>query len=488
MDPEQTRSAISSVPKDLFVGGYWTPAEGNRTMPVENPATGDVLCAVADADRSDAVRAIRAAADAQAAWAATPPRQRSELLRAGYQALLEAQDSLALVISAEVGKPFAQARAEVEYAAEFLRWFAEEAVRVAGSFVHHPENPARRTIVMRRPIGPSLLITPWNFPLAMGTRKIGPALAAGCCVVLKPAPQTPLSALALAEILTRVGVPGGVVNVVPTSAASPIVTEILATGLVRKLSFTGSTAVGKRLLEQCAASVISTSMELGGNAAFMVFDDADIDAAVESAMAAKMRNMGQTCTSANRFYVQAGIAEPFAKRLVERYRGLRMDLQQPALGDVGPLIDGTAIRKVDRLVRDATRRGATVLLGGAAAEGRGHFYPPTVLAGVSPESELCSTEIFGPVAALMTFEDEADVVAHANATEFGLAAYVFTRDLSRALRVSEQLEVGCVGLNTGTISDPTAPFGGVKQSGLGIEGGPDGIKEFLETKTVAVQL
>ncbi|MFC3897629.1 NAD-dependent succinate-semialdehyde dehydrogenase [Lentzea rhizosphaerae] len=473
------------VPKQLFIAGTWVDAADGATMPVDNPATGEVVCHVADAGAKDAQLAVDAAVRVQEEWAATAPRARSEILRRAYDIIISRTDELALLMTTEMGKPLAEARGEVAYAAEFFRWFSEEAVRIEGGFGTLPDG-RNRMLLMRRPVGPCLLITPWNFPLAMGTRKIGPAIAAGCTMVLKPAPQTPLSSLVLAEILREAGLPDGVLNVVTTSKPGEVVEPLLRGGRIRKLSFTGSTGVGKLLLEQCAEQVVRTSMELGGNAPFIVFDDADLDKAVDGAMVAKMRNMGEACTAANRFFVHRDVAEEFAVRLSARMSALNVGPGTEPGVDVGPLIDRNGRRKVERLVEDAVQRGARVLAGGRTPDGPGSFYPPTVLSRVSPDSDLMGTEIFGPVAAILTFDDEDEVVRQANDTEWGLVGYVFTESLDRALRVSERLEAGMVGLNTGLVSNPAAPFGGVKQSGLGREGGRVGIDEFLDYKYVAV--
>ena len=476
---------MMEVPKQLFIGGTWVDAADGATMPVDNPATGEVVCHVADAGAKDAQLAVDAAVRVQEDWAATAPRARSEILRRAYDIIISRTDELALLMTTEMGKPLAEARGEVAYAAEFFRWFSEEAVRIEGGFGTLPDG-RNRMLLMRRPVGPCLLITPWNFPLAMGTRKIGPAIAAGCTMVLKPAPQTPLSSLALAEILREAGLPDGVLNIVTTSKPGEVVEPLLRGGRIRKLSFTGSTGVGKLLLEQSAEQVVRTSMELGGNAPFIVFDDADLDKAVEGAMVAKMRNMGEACTAANRFFVHRDVAEKFAVRLAARMSSLKVGPGTEPGVDVGPLIDQNGRRKVERLVEDAVQRGARVLAGGRRPDGPGSFYPPTVLSRVSPDSDLMGTEIFGPVAAILTFDDEDEVVRQANDTEWGLVGYVFTESLDRALRVSERLEAGMVGLNTGLVSNPAAPFGGVKQSGLGREGGRIGIDEFLDYKYVAV--
>jgi succinate-semialdehyde dehydrogenase / glutarate-semialdehyde dehydrogenase len=476
---------VIDISKRLFIGGAWLDAVEGATMPVDDPATGEVICHVADAGPKDALLAEDAAVRAQEGWAATAPRARSEILRRAYEIIVSRADDLALLMTTEMGKPLAEAMGEVAYAAEFLRWFSEEAVRVEGSFGTLPDG-RNRMLLMRQPVGPCLLITPWNFPLAMGTRKIGPAIAAGCTTVLKPAPQTPLSSLVLADILREAGLPDGVLNVVTTSKAGDVVEPLLRGGRIRKLSFTGSTQVGRLLLAQCADTVVRTSMELGGNAPFIVFDDADLDVAIEGAMTAKMRNMGEACTAANRFFVHRSVVDEFAERLATRMGSLVVGPGTRAGVDVGPLIDEAGCRKVHRLVEDAVQRGARVLVGGVRVDGPGRFYPPTVLTGVSPDSELMSTEIFGPVAAILTFEDDDEVLRRANDTDWGLVGYVFTRSLDRALRVSERLETGMVGLNTGLVSNPAAPFGGVKQSGLGREGGRLGIDEFLEYKYVAM--
>jgi succinate-semialdehyde dehydrogenase/glutarate-semialdehyde dehydrogenase len=481
----RTFDVVSTVPKQLFIAGTWADAGAGATMPVDDPATGEVLCHVADGDTDDGQRALAAAVEAQAQWARTAPRTRSDILRRAYEIVLSRTDELAALMTAEMGKPLAEAKGEVAYAAEFLRWFSEEAVRIDGALATLPDG-RNRMLLMRQPVGPCLLITPWNFPLAMGARKIGPAIAAGCTMVLKPAPQTPLSSLALAEILTEAGLPAGVLNVVTTSRAGEVVEPLLRSGQIRKLSFTGSTPVGRTLLGQCADKIVRTSLELGGNAPFIVFDDADLDVAVAGAMVAKMRNMGEACTAANRFFVHSSVAEDFGARLAERMGSLIVGPGTRPGVDVGPLIDRAGRGKVEDLVADAVARGARVLVGGEAPDGPGYFYPPTVLADVAADSRLLQTEIFGPVAAILTFDDEDEVVRAANDTEWGLVGYLFTRNLDRALRVSERLEVGMVGLNTGLVSNPAAPFGGIKQSGLGREGGRVGIDEFLEYKYVAV--
>lgn len=480
-----TDPALQHVPTDLFIGGEWVPAGSGARFDVDDPATGRPIASVADAGPEDGLRALQAAADAQAELAASSPRQRADWLTAAYHAVMDRADELALVMTLEMGKPMAEAKGEITYAAEFLRHFAGEALRISGSYQQAPAGDAR-FLVMRQPVGPSLLITPWNFPMAMGTRKIGPALAAGCTSVIKPAHQTPLSMLALVDILAEVGVPSGAVNAVTTSRAGELMEPMIRSGLARKLSFTGSTKVGKILLEQCAEKVLRTSMELGGNAPFIVFDDADLDDAVAGAMAAKMRNMGEACTAANRIYVHASIADDFGARLAQEMSARTVGPGTQEGVDVGPLIDRAAQDKVRDLVADAVDGGAQVLTGGEVPDGEGYFYPPTVLTGVARDARMASEEIFGPVAPLTPFTTEAEVVALANDTPFGLVSYVYTRDLDRALRMAEALESGMVGLNQGVVSNPAAPFGGIKESGLGREGGAVGIEEFLEVKYVGI--
>ncbi|TDE92861.1 NAD-dependent succinate-semialdehyde dehydrogenase [Occultella glacieicola] len=479
------REAIASVPTGLFIGGDWR--QTSPTMGVEDPSTGETLCEVADAGHDDALAALAAAAEAQAGWAATAPRERSEILSGAYRLIMEQTDRLALIMTLEMGKPLAESRGEVAYAAEFLRWFAEEAVRIDGGYMTAPAGGSR-FLVSRQPVGPSILITPWNFPMAMGTRKIGPAIAAGCTSVIKPASQTPLSTLALVDILVRAGLPDGVVNVVTTSRTDEVMTPLILDPRSRKLSFTGSTPVGKHLLELCARTVMRTSMELGGNAPFLVFEDADLDAAVDGAMLAKMRNIGQACTAANRILVQRGVADEFADRLTARMRELPMGRGVEDGVVVGPLINADAVDKVHALVSDAVGRGASVRTGGEPVDRPGHYYPATVLTGVPSEADMASTEIFGPVAAITPFDTEEEAIAMANDTPFGLVSYAYTRDLARGIRVSEALEAGMVGLNQGVVSNPAAPFGGIKESGLGREGGFLGIDEFLETKYVGISV
>lgn len=487
MSASTESGVVDAVGKELFIGGKWVAAQSGKTFPVVDPATGKELCQVADASPADGVAALDAAVAAQADFAKMAPRERGEILRRAYELLMKRQEELALLMTLEMGKPLAESKGEIAYAAEFFRWFAEEAVRIDGGYATAP-NGVGRFLITKQPVGPTLLITPWNFPMAMGTRKIGPAIAAGCTSVIKPAAQTPLSMLALAGILAEAGLPEGVLNVISTSDSGGVMEPLIRDGRARKLSFTGSTGVGRKLLEQCADKILRTSMELGGNAPFLVFDDADMDAAIDGAMQAKMRNIGEACTAANRFYVQRGVVEEFSRRLTERMQALPMGRGTEKDVVVGPLIDDKAVDKVKELVKDATDRGAKVLTGGSAVDGPGHFYQATVLTDVPQEARLTHEEIFGPVAPITPFDTEEEAIAEANDTEFGLVSYVFTSDLKRALRVSEALEAGMIGLNQGIVSNPAAPFGGIKQSGLGREGGSVGIEEFLEIKYIAVAL
>jgi succinate-semialdehyde dehydrogenase/glutarate-semialdehyde dehydrogenase len=481
------QEVIKGCPTELFIGGKWRAAEGGKTFGVEDPSTGTTLCEVADGSPADGLAALDAAVAAQADWAATAPRERGEILRRTYELMTERADELALLMTLEMGKPLAESKGEVAYAAEFFRWFAEEAVRIEGDYQVAPSGRGR-VLVMRQPVGPCLLITPWNFPSAMGSRKIGPAVAAGCTMVMKPASQTPLSMLKQAELMTEAGLPPGVLNVVTTSHSGAVMEPLIKDGRARKLSFTGSTEVGRKLIEQAADKVLRTSMELGGNAPLIVFGDADLDKAVDGAMLAKMRNGGEACTAANRMYVHSSLMDSFAAKLTERMSALNVGRGTQEGVDLGPLIDAKQRDKVKELVEDAVAQGAKVLLGGKVAEGNGYFYPPTVLADVPATARVQKEEIFGPVAPLTSFETEDEVVRMANDTEFGLVSYLFTKDLNRALRVSERLETGMVGLNQGIVSNPAAPFGGVKQSGLGREGGSVGIHEYLEVKYLAVAL
>jgi succinate-semialdehyde dehydrogenase/glutarate-semialdehyde dehydrogenase len=481
------RKVVDAVDPRLYVGGQWRDASGGRTLPVEDPATGETLSEVADATVEDAAAALDAAVAAQADWAATPPRERGELLRRAYEVIIARSDDLALLMTLEMGKPIAESKAEITYAAEFFRWFSEEAVRIDGRYSVAP-NGVGRLITMKQPVGPCLLITPWNFPMAMGTRKIGPAVAAGCTMVVKPARQTPLSMLALAKILEEVGLPAGVLNVVTTSSSGSTMEPLIKDPRLRKLSFTGSTEIGRKLAGQAADGLLRLSMELGGNAPFIIFEDADLDAAVEGALIAKMRNIGEACTAANRFHVAAPVAERFASELADRMGSMKVGRGTDDGVQVGPLIDQAAREKVDELVGDAVQRGARALVGGKQRDGRGYFYAPTVLADVSKDARVLREEIFGPVAPVAAFDSERKAVAAANDTEYGLVAYVYTSDLKRAFRVVEGLETGMVGLNQGIVSNPAAPFGGVKASGFGREGGREGIDEYLEIKYVAMSL
>ena len=476
---------IATINTGLFIDGAWTPALSGATFAVENPATGVVLARVADGGPADAELAIRAAGRAQKSWGKTSPRSRSEILRRAYEILMSRQEELALVITSEMGKPLADARGEVAYAAEFFRWFSEEAVRVGGDHTITGDGQ-HRILVTREPVGPCVLVTPWNFPLAMGTRKIGPAIAAGCTIVFKPAELTPLTSLALVDILMEAGLPRGVLNVVTTSQAGSVVEPWMDSGIARKVSFTGSTAVGKLLLAQASRNVMRSSMELGGNAPFIVCADADLDRAVDGAMVAKMRNMGEACTAANRMFVHRSVATEFAEKLAARMSELSVgDGAQDGV-NVGPLIEEKALLKVQGLVDDAVARGASVVVGGSPTDGAGYFYQPTVLGNVSPDSLLMHTEIFGPVAPVVPFDTEDEAIALANNTPWGLVGYLYTQDIDRAFRLGEELEVGMLGLNTGMVSNPFAPFGGVKQSGLGREGGKLGIDEYLEYKYLAI--
>jgi succinate-semialdehyde dehydrogenase / glutarate-semialdehyde dehydrogenase len=479
-------AAIAGIdaPTGLLIGGQWS-AGRRGVLPVNNPATEEPIAEVADASVEDALDAVGAAADALPGWAATAPRQRGECLRRAFELMNERAESLARLMVCENGKALPDARGEITYAAEFFRWYAEEAVRNEGALSVAPSG-ANRILVQHQPVGVSVLITPWNFPAAMATRKIGPALAAGCTVVLKPAKETPLTALAIAGILAEAGVPDGVVNVLPTSKPGPMTEAMLADPRVRKLSFTGSTEVGRALLKTAADTVTNCSMELGGNAPFLVFEDADIDEAVKGAYLAKMRNGGEACTAANRFYVHESVASEFSARLAERLAAVRLG---PGLDDgveLGPLVNADTRDKVAGLVEAATKDGSRVVLGGHAPERKGYFYEATVLDDVPADAGILSQEIFGPVAPIVRFTTQAEAIALANSTEYGLVSYLYSADLRRALQVAEALEAGMVGINRGVVSDPAAPFGGVKQSGLGREGGHDGLLEFTETKYIAV--
>jgi succinate-semialdehyde dehydrogenase / glutarate-semialdehyde dehydrogenase len=474
-----------AVPRQLLIAGGWQDAAGGGTVDVVNPSDGTVITAIADADVEDGLAAVDAAGAAFPAWAATPPRRRAEILTRCFELMTERREQLAHLISLENGKALPDARGEVAYAAEFFRWYAEEAVRIIGDVSISPSG-ANRILVQHQPIGVCVLITPWNFPAAMATRKLAPALAAGCTAVLKPATLTPLTSLAIAQLMVDAGVPAGVVNVITTSKTGAVMTPVLADPRVRKLSFTGSTGVGRHLLRQAADNVLKCSMELGGNAPFVVFEDADLDKAIDGVMIAKMRNGGQACTAANRIYVQRGIQAEFASRLAGRMAALTVGPGTDPSTEVGPLVDEASVLKVDALVRDALDQGARLLTGGQLPEGNGYYYPPTVVTNVPMHARMVSEEIFGPVASVIGFDTEDEVIAAANDSEYGLAAYVFTEDLRRGLRVSERIESGMVALNRGLVSDPAAPFGGVKQSGLGREGAHQGLLDFTETKYIAL--
>src|SRR3954449_7585691 len=483
---DETR-VVEKVKTQLYIGGQWRDAEGGATLTVEDPATGETIAEVADASHADADAALQAAHDAFQTWRWVPPRERGDILRRAYDLIMERQDELALLMTLEMGKPVAESAGEIVYAANFFRWYSEEAVRINGRFTIN-ETGKGRVLTMQQPIGPCVFITPWNFPLAMGTRKIGPALAAGCTCVVKPAKQTPLSMLALAQILEEAGLPGGVLNVITAKQSGSIMEPLIKDPRTRKLSFTGSTPVGKTLIEQSADQVLKVSMELGGNAPFLVFEDADLEAAVEGALLAKMRNGGEACTSANRFHVHESVAEAFAEKLAERIGAMKVGRGTEDGIQVGPLIDDAQRSKVAELVEDAVGKGAKVLTGGQAQDGAGYFYAPTVLADVPADAQLLREEIFGPVAPVTTFSSDEEAVAKANDTEYGLVSYVFTQDVDRAFRVIEALDTGMIGLNQGMVSNAGAPFGGVKQSGFGREGGPEGLHEYLETKYVAMNV
>ncbi|MGN6753032.1 MAG: NAD-dependent succinate-semialdehyde dehydrogenase [Intrasporangium sp.] len=472
---------LARVPEGLLINGEWRPAEGGRTLDVHDPATGQLVKQIADASVADGKAAMDAAAAAFPAWAATPARERAELLRHTFDLLKDRAEDFALLMTIEMGKPLAEARGEVTYGAEFVRWFSEEAAHVQGRYGANPEGTGRM-IVSQHPVGPCYLITPWNFPLAMATRKIAPALAAGCTVVIKPAELTPLTTMFFAQLLVEAGLPAGVVNVVTTSTAGPVSEAIIGDPRLRKLSFTGSTPVGQRLLAQAAPGVLRTSMELGGNAPFIVFDDADLDKAVAGAMAAKFRNVGQACTAANRFIVHRSLVEEFTERVTAQVKGMKIGRGTESGVSIGPLIDDRAVAKARQLVDDAVERGAELRAGGQALEGPGTFYEPTVVSDVPEGSDILREEIFGPVLAIVPFDDEDDAVRIANDTEYGLVSYVYTENLARGQRMIERLETGMMGLNIGVVSNAAAPFGGWKFSGLGREGGAEGIHEYLQTK------
>ena len=481
------QKVLDSIPTQLYIGGEWVDGSEGETIAVEDPSTEETLIEVSSGNKDDAFKALDAACGVQKEWAAMPPLERGEILRRAYEAMKERADDLALLMTLEMGKPLEESKAEIIYAADFFWYYAAEASRITGHY-GTSYNGKGRVLVMQQPVGPTILITPWNFPMAMGTRKIGPAIAAGCTMVWKPAKQTPLCALALTQILEEAGLPKGVLNLLLAKSSGETMEPLIRDGRARKLSFTGSTEVGRTLIEQAADQVLKVSMELGGNAPFLIFEDADLDAAVEGALLAKMRNIGEACTSANRFHVADGIAEQFAQKLGEKMGALKLGRGTDDGVKVGPLIDESQQQKVKELVDDAISKGAETVVGGSIPDGRGYFYEPTVLSNISDDARVLKEEIFGPVAPIKDFSSEEEAIAAANDTEFGLVAYVFTRDIKRALRVCEGLETGMVGLNQGMVSNVGAPFGGVKQSGLGREGGHWGIEEFLETKYVAINL
>ncbi|MEY4990016.1 MAG: hypothetical protein RIS08_242 [Actinomycetota bacterium] len=483
--PADEKRVLDLVPTGVFIGGEWREASNGKTLDVVDPATGKVLKTISDASYEDGQAALEAAHRAQADWARTAPRVRAELLRAAFEKVTEMADDFAMLMSMEMGKPFAEAKGEVAYGAEFLRWFSEEAPRIYGRYSTAPDGK-NRLMVLKKPVGPALLITPWNFPLAMATRKIAPAIAAGCTMVLKPAALTPLTSQLFAKVLEDLGLPKGVLNVITTTNPQEVTGPLIKDDRLRKLSFTGSTPVGRKLIADSAHQVLRVSMELGGNAPFLVFEDADIDKAVEGAMLAKLRNMGEACTAANRFIVHESVAEEFGKKLSQRMSALKVGRGLEDGSNIGPLIEERARQGVHALVQDAKDKGAKVLLGGEIPSGEGYFYPPTVLVSVPESCDILQNEIFGPVAPICTFKTEDEAVRMANNTEYGLVAYAFTKDLNRGLRLAEKLEVGMFGLNTGLVSNPAGPFGGVKQSGLGREGSQEGIEEYLETVYVGI--
>lgn len=474
-------AVLGAVPDNLFVAGRWRASSSGATLDVRDPSTGEIVKTIADATPADGMAALDAADAASATWAGVPARERGELLRRAFDMLQERKEEFALVMSIEMGKPIAEARGEVAYGGEFLRWFSEEATRVQGRYGPNPEGTGRM-IVSQHPVGPCFLITPWNFPLAMATRKIAPALAAGCTVVIKPAALTPLTTLLFAKLLQDAGLPDGVVNVVTTSTSSALSSPIIGDPRLRKLSFTGSTSVGQKLLAQAAQNVLRTSMELGGNAPFVVFDDADLDKAVDGAIAAKFRNIGQACTAANRFIVHRSIVDAFTRRVTERVNGFNVGRGTEPDVSIGPLIDDDAVAKNEALVADAVSRGAGLVTGGNRIERAGSFFAPTVLTDITAGSDILREEIFGPVVAIVPFDTEDEAVALANNTEYGLVSYVYTESLSRGQRMIDRLATGMMGLNVGVVSNAAAPFGGWKMSGLGREGGAEGIHEYLQTK------
>ena len=475
---------LATVPTGLYIGGKWVNGSGSLIQ-VEDPSTGNTLLEIANASAEDGLAALTAADETQASWAKVPPRERAELLRRTFELVRERSEEFAMLISLEMGKPIAEARGEVTYGNEFLRWFSEEAVRISGRFGTSPEGTGRM-LVAQRPVGPAFAITPWNFPLAMATRKIGPAIAAGCTMVVKPAELTPLTTLLLVKTMEEAGLPAGVINVITTSTSAATSAPIIADTRLRKITFTGSTQVGRKLLEQSAQRILRTSMELGGNAPFLVFEDADIDAAVNGAMLAKMRNIGQACTAANRFIVHESVADTFATKLGERMGALQLGRGVDASTTCGPVINEKARENMQRLVDATVAEGGEVVVGGDSGTGAGYFFKPTVLTNVKPGSTILNEEIFGPIAPIVRFKTEEEGVRLANDTEYGLVSYAFTEDLKRGMRLIESLDTGMTGLNTGLVSNAAAPFGGVKASGLGREGGLEGIHEYLETKYVMI--
>ena len=475
------KDLLQKIDSQLLIDGQWRASSDGNTLPVRDPATGEILKEISSASVQDGIDAVEAADRAFPAWAATPPRVRADILRRAFDLVQERKEDFALLMTIEMGKPLAEARGEVAYGAEFLRWFSEEAVRISGRYGSNPEGTGRM-IVTKHPVGPAFLITPWNFPLAMGTRKIAPALAAGCTVVVKPAALTPLTTIYLAQTLEEAGVPAGVVNIIPTDHSVDVSAAIIDHPALRKVSFTGSTPVGQQLLKQAANGVLRTSMELGGNAPFLVFEDADLDDAVEGAIQAKFRNIGQACTAANRFIVARPLVDEFVEKVTERVREMRVGRGTDEGVVIGPLIDHRAVEKTVALVADATARGATLKIGGVAIPGPGSFIEPTVISNVPAGSDILKEEIFGPVLAVVPFDTEDDAVALANSTEYGLVSYAYTRDFARAQRLIESIQTGMMGLNVGVVSNAAAPFGGWKMSGLGREGGPEGIEEYLQTK------
>ncbi|MGV8970480.1 MAG: NAD-dependent succinate-semialdehyde dehydrogenase [Microbacteriaceae bacterium] len=483
--PADERRLLDSLPTGVHINGQWREGSEGDTLDVIDPSTGHILLTIASASPADGLEALDAAATAQRGWAATPPRDRAEILRRAFEAVTARADDFALLMTLEMGKPLAEARGEVAYGAEFLRWFSEEAARISGRYATAPDGKSR-LLVMKRPVGPCLFITPWNFPLAMATRKIAPAIAAGCTMVLKPAALTPLTSILLTQVLIESGLPAGVLNLIQTTTAGAVTSPVIRDSRLRKLSFTGSTEVGRRLIAHAAHQVLRVSMELGGNAPLIVFADANLDRAIDGTMLAKLRNGGEACTAANRILVEESIAEEFTARLAERMRAHTVARGTDPVSKIGPLVDEETRTKVHSLVTKSIADGATLVLGGKPVDGDGYFYEPTILTNIPAGSEILREEIFGPVAPIVTFSTEEEAIRLANDTEFGLVAYAFTADLNRGLRLAEELDVGMFGLNTGIVSNPAAPFGGVKQSGMGREGGYEGIDEYLETRYVGI--